>query len=59
MNLQWTDKMHQKQGNVALADGSVQQYSSSKLKEAIRSSGDTSANRYTVISQGGNNIIIP
>jgi prepilin-type N-terminal cleavage/methylation domain-containing protein/prepilin-type processing-associated H-X9-DG protein len=37
----WTDKMHQKAGNIALADGSVQQYSSSKLREQLRQTGDT------------------
>jgi prepilin-type N-terminal cleavage/methylation domain-containing protein/prepilin-type processing-associated H-X9-DG protein len=37
----WTDKMHQKNGNVLLADGSVQQLSSSKLRDQFRNSGDT------------------
>jgi prepilin-type N-terminal cleavage/methylation domain-containing protein len=40
----WTDKMHQKNGNVLLSDGSVQQLSSAKLREAAKNSGDTSAN---------------
>ncbi len=40
----WTDsKQHQKNGNVLVADGSVQQYSSSKLREALRTTGDTTA----------------
>jgi len=38
----WTDKMHQKNGNVLIADGSVQQLSSSKLRDQFRNSGDTS-----------------
>jgi prepilin-type N-terminal cleavage/methylation domain-containing protein/prepilin-type processing-associated H-X9-DG protein len=38
----WTDKMHQKQGNVTLADGSVQQLSSSRLRDQLRNTGDTS-----------------
>jgi len=38
----WTDKMHQKQGNVLLADGSVQQSSSSRLRDQLRTTGDTS-----------------
>jgi prepilin-type processing-associated H-X9-DG protein len=59
LTVQWTDKMHQKQGNVALADGSVQQYSSSKLRESLRATGDTSTPKYTVLSPGGNNIIFP
>jgi len=37
----WTDKMHQQQGNVCMADGSVQQFSSSKLRDALRQTGDT------------------
>lgn len=43
-NVGWTDKMHQRQGNVCLADGSVQQWSTSKLRESARQTGDTSAN---------------
>ena len=35
----WSDKRHEKQGNVGLADGSVQGFSSSKLAEALRSTG--------------------
>jgi prepilin-type N-terminal cleavage/methylation domain-containing protein len=36
----WADNMHQKQGNIGLADGSVQQVSRTKLQEALRNSGD-------------------
>jgi prepilin-type N-terminal cleavage/methylation domain-containing protein/prepilin-type processing-associated H-X9-DG protein len=36
----WLDNMHQKQGNVGLADGSVQPFSRSRLQEALRNSGD-------------------
>ena len=36
----WTTAIHNNQGNVGLADGSVQQYSSSALREALRNSGD-------------------
>jgi len=61
--IQWTDKMHQKQGNIALADGSVQQYSSSKLRESLRATGDTSGNKYTPVNGAaagqGNNVILP
>jgi len=32
--------MHSKQGNVGLADGSVQQYSRSALQTALQNSGD-------------------
>jgi prepilin-type N-terminal cleavage/methylation domain-containing protein/prepilin-type processing-associated H-X9-DG protein len=40
----WTDAMHSKQGNVGLADGSVQQFSRSRLQEALRNSGDPGGN---------------
>jgi prepilin-type processing-associated H-X9-DG protein len=36
----WTAAIHNNQGNVGLADGSVQQYSSSALRQALKSSGD-------------------
>jgi prepilin-type N-terminal cleavage/methylation domain-containing protein/prepilin-type processing-associated H-X9-DG protein len=37
--LSWTDKVHKKQGNVGLADGSVQQLSGTKLMEAMAHTG--------------------
>jgi len=37
----WTAKTHQSQGNVLLADGSVQQFSSSGLRTALQNTGDT------------------
>jgi len=36
----WMDNMHQKQGNVGLADGSVQAFSRSRFQEGLRNSGD-------------------
>jgi prepilin-type N-terminal cleavage/methylation domain-containing protein/prepilin-type processing-associated H-X9-DG protein len=36
----WMDNMHSKQGNVGLADGSVQQFSRSKLQDALRNTSD-------------------
>jgi prepilin-type N-terminal cleavage/methylation domain-containing protein len=39
----WTDKMHQKNGNLLICDGSVQQLSSSKLRDQLRVSGDTTS----------------
>jgi prepilin-type N-terminal cleavage/methylation domain-containing protein/prepilin-type processing-associated H-X9-DG protein len=36
----WLDNMHSQQGNVGLADGSVQQMSRSRLQEGLRNSGD-------------------
>jgi prepilin-type N-terminal cleavage/methylation domain-containing protein/prepilin-type processing-associated H-X9-DG protein len=37
----YTNTMHNLQGNVLLGDGSVQTYSSSRLKDAVRETGDT------------------
>jgi prepilin-type N-terminal cleavage/methylation domain-containing protein/prepilin-type processing-associated H-X9-DG protein len=37
----WMDNMHSKQGNVGLADGSVQQFSKSRLQDSLKNSGDT------------------
>jgi prepilin-type N-terminal cleavage/methylation domain-containing protein/prepilin-type processing-associated H-X9-DG protein len=37
----WTDSQHQKQGNVGLADGSVQQYSRTRLQEALKNTSDS------------------
>jgi prepilin-type N-terminal cleavage/methylation domain-containing protein len=41
--LQWTDRQHQKNGNITLSDGSVQQLSSSKLRDATRDTGSSTA----------------
>jgi hypothetical protein len=35
----WTEKMHFHQGNIALVDGSVQSFSTSELREAVRNTG--------------------
>ena len=35
----WTDKLHNHQGNVGLADGSVQQYSDGGLRKALAKTG--------------------
>ena len=40
----WLDNMHSKQGNVGLADGSVQGFSRSKLQEGFKNSGDAGGN---------------
>jgi prepilin-type N-terminal cleavage/methylation domain-containing protein/prepilin-type processing-associated H-X9-DG protein len=50
----WMDSMHQKQGNVGLADGSVQQVSRSRLLQLFDNSGDTSHSD-TVGGQSGYN----
>lgn len=39
--LGWTREMHRYQGNIALADGSVQQFSNNRLKEALTGGGLT------------------
>jgi prepilin-type N-terminal cleavage/methylation domain-containing protein len=48
----WTSKMHQQAGNVGLADGSVQQYSESALRQAAQHTGDT-------VSSPGNVLLFP
>jgi prepilin-type N-terminal cleavage/methylation domain-containing protein/prepilin-type processing-associated H-X9-DG protein len=37
----YMDNMHSKQGNVGLADGSVQGYTRSRFQDALRNTGDT------------------
>ncbi|MCX7722917.1 MAG: prepilin-type N-terminal cleavage/methylation domain-containing protein [Verrucomicrobiae bacterium] len=36
----FTDKMHTRAGNILLGDGSVQQFTSAKFREAVRTTGD-------------------
>ena len=52
----WTEKMHRAAGNVLMTDGSAQQLSSSRLRELLRASGDTSA---APNSPGPNTILFP
>jgi prepilin-type N-terminal cleavage/methylation domain-containing protein len=52
----WTDKMHHGQGNVLMSDGSAQQLSSFRLRDLLRTSGDTSAKPS---SPGPNTILFP
>lgn len=40
----WTSKIHQKNGNILIADGHVEQVSSPKLREALRNSQDLNKN---------------
>jgi prepilin-type N-terminal cleavage/methylation domain-containing protein/prepilin-type processing-associated H-X9-DG protein len=49
----FTDKIHQKQGNVGLADGSVQQVTSTRLRDQFRNSGDTTT------QPGANTLLFP
>jgi prepilin-type N-terminal cleavage/methylation domain-containing protein len=53
----FTDKIHQKQGNVGLSDGSVQQLTSPRLRDQFRNSGDTTSG--TAGSPGINSISFP
>ncbi|MEY4385361.1 MAG: hypothetical protein RLY20_644, partial [Verrucomicrobiota bacterium] len=39
-NLKWTDKLHQAKGNICLSDGSVQQYTSAKMRSGITNATD-------------------
>jgi len=39
-HVSWTETIHVNQGNLGLADGSVQQYSNSGLQNALNNSGD-------------------
>jgi len=39
-NLKWTDKLHQAKGNICLSDGSVQQYTSAKMRTGITNATD-------------------
>ena len=39
-HVSWTQDIHVNQGNVGLADGSVQQFSNDGLREALQNSGD-------------------
>ena len=41
----WTTKVHNEKGNITLSDGSVQQLSKSKVKEAARNTGDVKIGR--------------
>ena len=49
----WTAKMHQQQGNVLLADGSVQELSTSRLQTQLRNTGDTTT------TPGPNTLMFP
>ena len=52
----WAEKMHRAAGNVLLSDGSAQQLTSSKLRDWLRNTGDTST---TPNSPGPNTLLFP
>ncbi len=47
-NIGWTANIHQNAGNVGLGDGSVQQYSTSGMHDALTTSGDPSGSNVLV-----------
>jgi len=56
----WTDSsQHQKQGNVGMADGSVQGLSINALRQAAANSGDTSHTGAPTTAQGANRLGFP
>ena len=52
----WTEKLHRGHGNVLLSDVSAQQVNSSRLRDLLRNTGDTSG---TPSSPGPNTILFP
>jgi prepilin-type N-terminal cleavage/methylation domain-containing protein len=56
----WTPgKMHQNNGNVLVTDGSVQQFSSARLRDQFRNSGDNCTSRPEISGQYGNLLLFP
>jgi prepilin-type N-terminal cleavage/methylation domain-containing protein/prepilin-type processing-associated H-X9-DG protein len=51
----WTADLHNGQGNIGLADGSVQQYSMNKLREALKATGDPNCTS----ASAGNRVLLP
>ena len=49
----WMDNMHSKQGNVGMADGSVQGFSRSRLQDAAKNSGDAGRAPGTFVTAAG------
>ena len=44
----WTRELHERKGNVALADGSVQTFTTPQLRTAIRNMGGFGTNRLAI-----------
>ncbi len=59
VNSGWADNGHGKQGNVGLADGSVQGFSTSALKQGLANSGDVSHGAGQGFLQGTNRLQFP
>ena len=47
------DTMHSKQGNVGLADGSVEWFSRTNLQNALKSTGDTGRTAGSFVQASG------
>ena len=56
---QWTQKMHQGAGNVAVTDGSVQQLTSSGLRTAATHTGDSTESGQGRGNQSDNALVFP
>jgi prepilin-type N-terminal cleavage/methylation domain-containing protein len=52
----WTDRIHHGMGNILMSDGSAQQLSSARLRDLLKSSGDTSG---APNSPGTNTVLFP
>jgi prepilin-type N-terminal cleavage/methylation domain-containing protein len=57
----YTDSQHQKQGNVGLSDGSVQGYSTTRFRDALKNTADSyrNANTPTGTPAGANRLQFP
>ena len=55
----YSDSQHQKQGNVGLSDGSVQGYSTSRFREALRNTSDSGRAAAQGFQQGANRLQFP
>jgi len=58
-NIGWTQKMHQGGGNIGLADGSVQQVTSSGVRAAFVHSGDATTGAALSTAFGPNYLLFP
>jgi prepilin-type processing-associated H-X9-DG protein len=60
VSIVWTpQKMHQGQGNVLLTDGSAQQFTSSRLRDALRNTGDAGSTAPGAGPAFGNVLLFP
>jgi len=56
----YTDSQHQKQGNVGLSDGSVQGFSTTRFRDALKNTGDSGRNAGPgQMPQGANRLQFP